>query len=168
MDLLIIALALIVQRAGDWRLHRVNTAVLNEHGAKWAVTFWTRLWFWGEISILLFILCESFFLRSRQAGWLMAIGIVIWLASVALRYWVRQALGVMWTLDIGVVPGAAKITSGPYRWIAHPDYLGRVLEVVGVCIVLQAYLGGLAYLGLLMVVLPPTLILERRQLEFLS
>ncbi len=168
MDLIVIGLAILVQKASDFRLHQLNRAFLDEHGAKWATTRWTRLWFWGDLVFLGMALLESGALRTRQPGWIMAIGFVVWMAAVGLRYWVRQSLGAMWTLDLVLVPGASRVISGPYRWMRHPDYVGRLLEVVGVCMVLQSVWAGMAYLGLMLVVLPPILVLERRQIQFLS
>ena len=39
------------------------------------------------------------------------------------RVWVLATLGERWTTRIIVLPGAPLVTSGPYRWVNHPNYL---------------------------------------------
>jgi methyltransferase len=57
-------------------------------------------------------------------GWLM-----IFLALQGLRIWVLATLGRRWTTRIIVLPAAAPVTTGPYRWLAHPNYLIVVGEI---------------------------------------
>lgn len=51
------------------------------------------------------------------------------LGAQALRWWAVSALGDRWSTRILVVPGEPPVTSGPYRWLRHPNYLAVVLEV---------------------------------------
>ena len=39
------------------------------------------------------------------------------------RTWVIATLGERWTTRIIILPGAPLVTSGPYRWLNHPNYL---------------------------------------------
>ena len=39
------------------------------------------------------------------------------------RIWVIATLGDRWTTRIIILPGAPLVTSGPYRWVNHPNYL---------------------------------------------
>jgi methyltransferase len=39
------------------------------------------------------------------------------------RVWVIATLGRRWTTRIIVLPGAERVTSGPYSWCRHPNYL---------------------------------------------
>ena len=39
------------------------------------------------------------------------------------RVWVIATLGERWTTRIIILPGAPLVTSGPYRWVNHPNYL---------------------------------------------
>lgn len=45
-----------------------------------------------------------------------------------LRWWVITTLGPRWNTRVIVVPGLAPITSGPFRYLRHPNYLAVVLE----------------------------------------
>ena len=49
-------------------------------------------------------------------------------AANTLRWWCFVTLGQRWTARVIVVPGLPLITSGPYRWFAHPNYVAVVVE----------------------------------------
>ncbi|MGW0162072.1 isoprenylcysteine carboxyl methyltransferase family protein [Mycobacterium sp. NPDC003323] len=46
----------------------------------------------------------------------------------ALRWWCITSLGKQWNTRVVVVPGAPRITGGPYRVVPHPNYVAVVLE----------------------------------------
>lgn len=56
-----------------------------------------------------------------------------WLALFALcqvlRIWCVVSLARYWTTRIVVLPGAAPVTRGPYRYLRHPNYLIVACEV---------------------------------------
>jgi len=56
-----------------------------------------------------------------------------------LRYWTIRSLGVRWTTRIIVLPGAALVTHGPYRWLRHPNYLVVVAEIALLPLVFGAW-----------------------------
>jgi len=45
------------------------------------------------------------------------------------RLWVLATLGPRWTTRIIVLPGAALVAKGPYRFVSHPNYLVVIGEI---------------------------------------
>ena len=45
------------------------------------------------------------------------------------RLWVIATLGERWTTRIIVLPAAPLVTTGPYRWVNHPNYLIVIGEI---------------------------------------
>jgi methyltransferase len=62
-------------------------------------------------------------------GWPMLFGVV---CAQSLRGWCIRTLGPQWNTRIVVVPGARRVTSGPYRHLDHPNYVAVVVE--GICL----------------------------------
>jgi methyltransferase len=69
-------------------------------------------------------------------GW---VALAVALAAQALRYWAVASLGVRWNTRVLVWPGVPPVTSGPYRFLRHPNYLAVVLEMVAVPLVYGAW-----------------------------
>lgn len=124
MSLASLILALVtLQRCGELALARRNTAKLKARGAievaadhypllvsvhaAWLIA----LWVWG---------------RNQDVN-LAALSAFVVLQG--LRLWVLATLGSRWTTRIIVLPGAPLVTSGPYRYFAHPNYAVVVAEI---------------------------------------
>lgn len=77
-----------------------------------------------------------------------------------LRLWVLATLGPRWTTRIIVLTGASLVRSGPYRYLAHPNYV----VVVGEIAVLPLAL-GLAWYALLFSALNAVILFIRIKAE---
>ncbi len=60
-------------------------------------------------------------------------------ASQALRWWCIATLGRQWNTRVIVVPGAPRVTGGPYRLIPHPNYVAVVVEGIALPLVHSAW-----------------------------
>ncbi|MEO8275167.1 MAG: isoprenylcysteine carboxylmethyltransferase family protein [Thermoanaerobaculia bacterium] len=89
----------------------------------------------GPIEVLLF---ERPFIPpiAIVATWIVVL-------TMALRYWAIVTLGDRWNTRVLVVPGAAAVASGPYRFVRHPNYVAVVLEVAALPLVHCAWLTAL-------------------------
>ncbi|MDD2858632.1 MAG: isoprenylcysteine carboxylmethyltransferase family protein [Candidatus Nanopelagicales bacterium] len=67
------------------------------------------------------------------------------IAAQALRWWCITTLGRRWNTRIVIVPGLPRVTAGPYRWLAHPNYVAVVLEGIALPMVGQAWITALAF-----------------------
>lgn len=101
---------LILARANTVRLLRLGAVEVDRAGYRWFV--------------------------ALHAAWLIALVLTVAVATpphwplLALffllqagRVWVIASLGRRWTTRLIVRPGAALVTSGPYRLFRHPNYL---------------------------------------------
>jgi methyltransferase len=78
---------------------------------------------------------------ALHASWLLGLWVFGWSQPVhlawfavfvllqGLRVWVLVTLGRRWTTRIIVVPGEVLASRGPYRFVAHPNYIVVVGEI---------------------------------------
>jgi len=69
-------------------------------------------------------------------------GVILFAASKGLKYWAIGSLGVRWTFKVFVIPGRPLVATGPYRYLAHPNYVGVVGELVGAAMMCGAPTAG--------------------------
>ncbi len=100
-------------------------------------------------------------------SWL-ASGVVLFAASKALKYWAIRSLGERWTFRVFVVPGRTLVTSGPYRYVAHPNYIAVLGELVGAAMMFRAETSGPVMCGLFGVALWARVRFETRILRSLA
>lgn len=77
-------------------------------------------------------------LSQFWAGWLALFG-----AAQGLRYWCIASLGRAWNTRILVIPDAAPVRRGPYRFLAHPNYVAVALELLSVPLIFGAWVSAL-------------------------
>jgi methyltransferase len=71
--------------------------------------------------------------------------LVIVVAAQGLRWWCIATLGRQWNTRVVVIPGAPRITSGPYRFVSHPNYVAVVAEGVALPLVHTAWITALLF-----------------------
>jgi protein-S-isoprenylcysteine O-methyltransferase Ste14 len=79
---------------------------------------------------------------ASTVGWT---GIVVMLLGIALRVWASRVLGRFFTRTLRVADHQQVISTGPYRVVRHPGYLGDILMWSGASF---TTLNWLAWLGL--------------------
>jgi methyltransferase len=72
----------------------------------------------------------------------LAAGSATFAAAKLLKYWAIASLGRRWTFRVLVPPGSARTTIGPYRWMAHPNYVGVAGELIGAAVAMHAIVAG--------------------------
>ena len=94
------------------------------------------------MAVMYAVILEFYWRRTgiERAGLCVA-GAVLYVAAVALRYWCLHLLGSQWAIHLDRASDEGTlIRTGPYRWIRHPLYLGACMEIVGIPLMLNAFL----------------------------
>ena len=84
---------------------------------------------------------EAWWRRSQPTA-LFAGGAGLFAGAKLLKYWAISTLGARWTFRVLVPPDSTRVVSGPYRFMAHPNYLAVVAELAGMGMMAQAPLAG--------------------------
>ena len=90
--------------------------------------------------LLLGCLAEVFLLDRPflpMLGWPM---LAVVIAAQALRWWCIATLGQQWNTRVVVVPGAPRVTGGPYRLMSHPNYIAVIVEGIALPLVHSAWI----------------------------
>jgi methyltransferase len=135
--------ALSVQRFLELRLAKRNEAALRrrgaqEFGARHYPAFFVLHGLWllsWPLEALLRAVPESYI--DLPALWL--VWLALFAAAQALRYWAIGSLGERWNTRVLVLPGEAPIARGPYRFLAHPNYVAVIVELAAVPLLFGAY-----------------------------
>jgi len=62
-----------------------------------------------------------------------------------LRYWVILTLRSRWNTRIIVFPDAKPVTSGPFRFVRHPNYLAVAIEIAAVPLIGGAWVTAIVF-----------------------
>lgn len=99
-------------------------------------------------------------------GW-WVFGALLWALSKALKYWTIRSLGARWSFRVLAVPGDGLVTSGPYRFVTHPNYVALIGEFVSSAIMLAAPIAGILSMVAFSTLLAQRVHVEERFLESL-
>ncbi len=69
-------------------------------------------------------------------------GLVVFGIAKALKAWAIASLGPRWSFRVLVPPGEPPVATGPYRFLAHPNYLAVCGEIVGMALLVGASVSG--------------------------
>ncbi|MDT5131271.1 MAG: methyltransferase [Mycobacterium sp.] len=75
-------------------------------------------------------------------GWPM---LAVVAGAQGLRWWCIATLGRQWNTRVVVVPGAPRVTAGPYRRLSHPNYVAVVAEGLALPLVHTAWITALGF-----------------------
>lgn len=98
-------------------------------------------------------------------GWPM---LAVVLAAQALRWWCITTLGRQWNTRVVVIPGAERVTGGPYRLMSHPNYVAVIAEGIALPLVHSAWITALTFTALNAVLLSRRIGVENSALASLT
>jgi methyltransferase len=85
---------------------------------------------------------EGWWRGGPQRPWLL-IGLLLFALAKLLKYYAIISLGPRWCFRVLPLPGAPLVSTGPYRFFRHPNYIALAGEVLGAAALLYAPLTGL-------------------------
>lgn len=154
MDLSVIAylgllLGVAALRLFELRVSRRNQEKMIARGAtkvekpkfRWVVL--------AHIFVLAGSATEVVFLRRPFFPVLAGSMFALFLASNLVRLWVVRTMGQLWNVQVMNSTNLGVVTSGPFRFVRHPNYAAILLEVLSLPLIhtawITAIVGSLAY-----------------------
>lgn len=144
--ILFLALLLVVAalRLVELRISRRHQAQLITQGAakvaeprfRWMVVLHTL--------VLVGAAVEVVFLRRSFFPALAAVMFSIFLAANAIRWWVIRTLGQHWNVQVMDSTRLGVISSGPFRFVRHPNYAAVFTEMLALPLIHTAWITALA------------------------
>jgi protein-S-isoprenylcysteine O-methyltransferase Ste14 len=154
-----LASALYFSCLGFWAVAEIALAIKTtgggERGNRTHIALFAASYAGFALAILIAANVES--LSMPGGGWWpVVVGLSIFLAGVAFRYWAIVTLGRFFVFVVAVQEDHRVVDSGPYAIVRHPGYLGLLAAVGG----LGLALGN--WLALAVCFLPPLIGFTRR------
>lgn len=129
---------MILFRLGELRSAKRNHVKLLERGAIEigadhypAFVVLHTLWFVGMLVEVVFL--------ERVISPFWPYLLLIFACARGLRFWAMRSLGDRWSTRIMVLPGAAAVSRGPYRYLRHPIYVAVAAELLTLPLIFSAY-----------------------------
>lgn len=163
----VLVAAVALERVGELAVSRRNTAWSRARGAREHGLGHYPVMVGLHTGLLAGALAEAW-LSGRAfvpvLGWPM---LALVLGSQALRWWCIATLGRQWNTRVFVVPGAQRVTGGPYRFLRHPNYVAVVVEGAALPLVHTAWITAVVFTALNAVLLAVRIRVENQALTAL-
>ena len=89
------------------------------------------------------ITLEVLWMTWDRPRWLLWLSIALFILAFFLRLWTLKTLNVSW--NVRIIKPPQIITTGPYRYIRHPNYLVVILEIISLPLMGGAYLSAIVF-----------------------
>ena len=83
---------------------------------------------------------EVVFLHRPFIPILAAVMFAVFLAANAVRWWVIRTLGEHWNVQVVDSTGLGVVTSGPFRFVRHPNYAAVFAEMIALPLIHTAWI----------------------------
>ncbi len=133
-----------------------GAAKVDEPRFRWMVALHTL--------VLIGAAVEVVFLHRPFIPILAAVMFAIFLAANAVRWWVIRTLGEHWNVQVVDSTRLGVVTSGPFRFVRHPNYAAVFAEMIALPLIHTAWITALVGTVAHIVVLSQRLSTEERVL----
>jgi methyltransferase len=116
------------ERVAELVVSQRNAAWSLAHGGRETGQAHYRVMVLLHAGFLVAVLAEAYLRRPDVPPSLAWSMLALVAAAQGLRWWCIVTLGRQWSTRVIVVPGLPVVRSGPYRFLAHPNYVAVVVE----------------------------------------
>ena len=118
----------------------LSPGVREARGNRWVIAVFVLIGFLNAYVPAYTDRKELWAIDSDTIRWL---GVMLFAAGGALRIWPVFVLGDRFSGLVAIQPGHTLVTSGPYRFIRHPSYLGLLVNSLGWSLAFRSGVGVL-------------------------
>jgi methyltransferase len=120
-----------------------------------------------HVAFFISLVLEKFSLqRELNKFWL--VFLIIFLIAQILRYWAISSLGEYWNTKVLVVPGSELVSTGPYKYFKHPNYIAVIAEIAVIPLIFSCYLTSILFSILNFILVRRRIEIEENALENIS
>jgi methyltransferase len=141
----VLVVAVGVERLAEVAISRRNTAWSMARGGREYGARHYPVMVVLHVGLLVGILVEVAIGRPEPNLTLVVPMLVLVAGAQALRWWCIAALGRQWNTRVVVVPGLRRVTGGPYRFLAHPNYVAVVVEGLALPLACSAWVTAVLF-----------------------
>ena len=145
-----------ISRKHQQQLESRGAAKINEPKFRWMVAL--------HSAVLIGAAVEVIVLRRPFIPALAAVMFAVFLAANAVRWWVITTMGDHWNVQVMDSTRLGVITSGPFRFVRHPNYAAVFTEMLALPLIHTAWITALAGSLMHLLVLGQRLSTEERVL----
>lgn len=117
-------------------IERVVELVVSKRNLSWSMANGGVEFSFGHYPFMVFLhtsllvgsLAEIYISKPRYMPGLVWSALILAIASQILRWWCVLTLGKRWNTRIVLIPNLPRITSGPYKYLNHPNYVAVIVE----------------------------------------
>jgi methyltransferase len=131
-------------RLVELRISRRNQQKLEKQGVRKIAEPHFRWMVFMHGGVLACAATEVILLRRPLIPLLAIAMTALFIFANALRWWVIRTLAGHWNVEVMASSRVGVVTSGPYRWVRHPNYVAVVIELFALPMIHTAWITALA------------------------
>jgi len=133
-----------LERLAELRISRRNQLKLEKLGVRKVAEPHFRWMVFVHAGVLACAAAEVLLLHRPLIPSLAIAMAALFVFANALRWWVIRILAGHWNVEVMASSRVGVVTSGPYRWVRHPNYVAVVIELFALPMIHTAWLTALA------------------------
>jgi len=93
----------------------------------------------GYITVIGCSLLEYYIKVKNINGWVTGIGFLLMAFRFLIKYWAIRTLDKYWSSDLEIRENHKLIKKGLYKYLRHPVYFGRLIDVISIPLIANSY-----------------------------